>query len=173
VRLIDFGLARTNSGPRPVDGISFPYASPEAILGMACTEAIDIWSLGVVLYAMVCGTLPFGCEMSGELVDAILEENPKYPIKISEKLRDLIERMLEKDADDRIDIEGVKNHPWLRERFQSRWSTEGVLRRHESRSDLRHKVAQGELISQSVCRSKSLSLVAARIPQSSFKVRQL
>jgi serine/threonine protein kinase len=137
VRLIDFGLARTNNGPRPVDGISFPYASPEAILGMACTEAIDIWSLGVVLFAMVSGELPFGTEMSGNLVDAILEGKPKYPAGISEKLRDLIEKMLEKDEDDRIDIEGVKKHGWFEEGRCPTWSTGLLLQRQRSGIEMR------------------------------------
>jgi serine/threonine protein kinase len=173
VRLIDFGLARTNTGPRPVDGISYPYASPEAILGMACTEAIDSWSLGVVLYAMVGGILPFGCEMSGKLVDAILEEKPKYPVEVSEKLKDLIERMLEKDADDRIDIEGVKRHPWLREKCEETWSTEVVFRRNGSRSDFRHKAVPAKAEALPLCRSKSLTIGSVELPQPSFHPRQL
>jgi 5'-AMP-activated protein kinase catalytic alpha subunit len=86
---------------------------------MACTESIDIWSLAVVLYPFVCRILPFGCEMSGRLVGAILEEKPKDPDELSEKLRDFTQQMVEKDSDDRMDIEGVKNHPWLQESVRS------------------------------------------------------
>jgi serine/threonine protein kinase len=164
VRLIDFGLARANNGPRRVEGISYPYASPEAILGMACTEAIDIWSLGVVLYAMVCGELPFGCEMSGSLVDAILEEKPSYPVAVSETLKDLIERMLEKDADDRIDIERVKSHPWVRSGAHQPWANGMALERHESRDDFRGR-RRAAAIPQSMRRSRSLTIVSTSTSQ--------
>jgi 5'-AMP-activated protein kinase catalytic alpha subunit len=167
VRLIDFGLARQNTGPRPVDGISYPYASPEAILGMACTEAIDIWALGVVLYAMVCGKLPFGTELSGKLVDAILEEEPSYPPELCESLRDLLQKMLEKDADDRIDIEGVRNHAWIRDGSHPVWSTGMMLSRPGSRMDLcgrapLHRLGKG------MSRSKSFTIRPESAWQSSL-----
>jgi serine/threonine protein kinase len=128
VRLIDFGFARRNTGPSAIDCVSYAYASPEALLGMQCTEAIDVWSLGVVLYGMVSGRLPFGSVFSGELVESILENRPDYPSGTSEELSDLLDRMLEKEADDRIDIKRVMGHPWVKAvSADMKWASEAPL----------------------------------------------
>lgn len=56
-KLADFGLARLSGPPESHRGFvgSVAYSAPEIFLGEACTEASDVWSLGVLLYVMLTG----------------------------------------------------------------------------------------------------------------------
>jgi serine/threonine protein kinase len=62
IKLIDFGLANTMKDASSLKTAcgSPNYAAPELISGnMYGGEAVDVWSMGVILYAMVCGSMPF------------------------------------------------------------------------------------------------------------------
>jgi serine/threonine protein kinase len=113
VKLVDYGFARWNTGSVLIESASYPYASPEIVLGLECTELIDVWSLGVVLYTMMSASLPFGSENDEDLFDNILDRDLQYPDSFSEDLVAMLKQMLAKSPEDRVDIEGVKNHKWL------------------------------------------------------------
>jgi 5'-AMP-activated protein kinase catalytic alpha subunit len=71
------------------------YAAPEVISGRTYGGAeADIWSLGVILYAMVCGTLPFDDDSMSTLFGKIKEGRYYVPNFISSNVKDLINRML-------------------------------------------------------------------------------
>ena len=71
------------------------YAAPEVISGKAYSGyEVDIWSTGVILYAMVCGSLPFDEESTALLFNKIREGIFNLPDFISVDVRDLINRML-------------------------------------------------------------------------------
>jgi serine/threonine protein kinase len=112
IKLIDFGFAYRNTGPATDPLLSFPYGAPEIFRGSEYDSAIDIWSLGVILYVMVCGDFPFGSD-SLEAVSRRVLTNPTYPDHISRDLRDLLQAMLATDPKSRPDISAVKAHPWL------------------------------------------------------------
>jgi len=75
--------------------------------------AVDIWSAGVVLYAMLYGTVPFKASNMSELQQIIMKA--KYTLKddISADSRDLLKKLLEKDPEKRITIKDILSHPWL------------------------------------------------------------
>jgi serine/threonine protein kinase len=116
IRVIDFGLSNvfTPDNPKLQTACGSPsYVAPEIIQGQSYTHSADIWSSGIVLYAMCSGTLPFDDDDQQRLLGKIVFCEPAYPSFFSPALVDLLEKMICKDTDTRITIDGVKNHPWF------------------------------------------------------------
>jgi len=90
------------------------YAAPELINGKIYNgSSIDIWSCGVILFALLTGTLPFDEEHIPKLYQKIRECQYTMPHKLSEPAKDLIKRMLQADPMNRITISEIKNHAWF------------------------------------------------------------
>jgi 5'-AMP-activated protein kinase catalytic alpha subunit len=107
IRLIDFGLAnimRDSLALKTACG-SPNYAAPEVISGMSYGGAeVDIWSCGVILYAMVCGSLPFDDDQMPQLFSKIKECRYFIPNNLSPAVQDLINRMLQPNPVKRITL---------------------------------------------------------------------
>lgn len=118
IRVIDFGLSNmfTDSHPTFVAACgSPPYASPEMIEGKMYDCSTDIWSIGVMLYSLVTSSLPFDDQDLNTLCHKILYGEVKYPIYLSSSLIDLLKQIFQKDPKERITIQGIIDHPWMRE----------------------------------------------------------
>ncbi|KAJ3257559.1 Calcium/calmodulin-dependent protein kinase kinase 1 [Boothiomyces macroporosus] len=76
---------------------------------------VDIWALGVTLYCFVHGYCPFVDDTIIGVYEKIVNDPVVYSPIISKSLRDLLERMLEKDESRRISIQKIKTHPWVTE----------------------------------------------------------
>ena len=113
VKLIDFGFARENSGVMTTQCASFPYAAPELFNGDGYTEKVDVWALGVILYGMLVGELPFGDGDLRSISENVREKEPNYPDFLSAPVVNLIKLMLNKDQHKRLSIDQVEKHPWL------------------------------------------------------------
>ena len=120
LKIIDFGLShefdeeqflKTKCG-------SPSYAAPEIIPKSNYNGfKIDIWCCGIILYAMLCGYLPFEGDSENdtnniELFKNILECQPDLPDFLSDMSKDLIYQMLNANPEERINIKEIKNHPF-------------------------------------------------------------
>ncbi|XP_069965534.1 MAP/microtubule affinity-regulating kinase 3 isoform X2 [Bactrocera oleae] len=91
-----------------------PYAAPEVFEGKQYTgPEIDIWSLGVVLYVLVCGALPFDGSTLQSLRDRVLSGRFRIPFFMSSDCEHLIRRMLVLDPSRRYTINQIKSHRWV------------------------------------------------------------
>jgi serine/threonine protein kinase len=116
IRLVDFGLSNMFSDVAPQLNTacgSPAYAAPEMVLGKSYTKSADIWSLGVMLYAIVVGNLPFDEENVQRLLQKIVYTEVTYPPCLTPQLIDLLQKMMCKEPNSRITLEGIKQHPWF------------------------------------------------------------
>ena len=113
VKFIDFGLAcQLKAGSNEVAGTPY-YLAPEVLTGFYGFEC-DIWSLGVVLYQLMSGRMPFVGNSSYDLFRAIKEDDVDMPYHFNDNLKDLIEKMLKKNPKERITPKDALNHPWIK-----------------------------------------------------------
>ena len=113
IRLIDFGFSSRNLMMSTFCG-SIPYCAPEILSGQKYSKESDIWSMGIILYSLIHGILPFQSNNITNLIDMILHANATFPDDFDIDLRDLITRMLIRDPKKRITLDEIKNHPFLR-----------------------------------------------------------
>ena len=116
IRISDFGLSNTFSDLNPTltSNCGSPaYASPELAQGQPYTKAADIWSLGVILYQMATGNLPFQAPDIQGILSKIVSAEPYYPPILDAQLIDLLKQMLCKNPRERISAAEIKLHPWI------------------------------------------------------------
>lgn len=90
------------------------YAAPEMIAGKKYLGLnADIWSCGVVLFAMVCGYLPFEDPNTTLLYKKIIAGDYTMPKFVSAQARDLIQGLLTTDPERRLKLRDIKSHPWF------------------------------------------------------------
>ncbi len=89
------------------------YAAPEMIAGHSYFGPIaDMWSIGVILFALVCGYLPFEDPNTAQLYKKILSGEYKTARWISHDVKDLISKILEVDPKKRYTASQIRTHPW-------------------------------------------------------------
>src|SRR6266536_2308493 len=135
VKVLDFGIAKLAEQEVPVTVPTdealllvetnlgsilgtVRYMSPEQAYGAPVDKGTDIWSLGVVLYEMITGHVPFTGETPGEAMSSILEKEPppltSYVAQIPVELQQIISKTLRKDRKERYQsahelLEALKN----------------------------------------------------------------
>lgn len=116
IKLADFGFGNFYKSGEPLSTWcgSPPYAAPEVFEGKEYEGPhLDIWSLGVVLYVLVCGSLPFDGPNLPTLRQRVLEGRFRIPYFMSQDCEMLIRRMLVVDPTKRITIAQIKQHKWM------------------------------------------------------------
>ena len=87
------------------------YASPEMVSGQKYNGfLIDIWSSGIILFAMICGYLPFQDNNNEKLFGKILKCKINYPKYISELALDIMKKILVPEPSNRITLQQIKDH---------------------------------------------------------------
>ena len=117
-KIIDFGTAKLfekNKKEMDVVGSSY-YIAPE-VLKQNYNEKCDTWSVGVILYMMLVGRAPFDGKDDEEIICKInsADYNSKEPklLKHSPEVRDLVDKLLQKDTNKRYSAKDALSHPWF------------------------------------------------------------
>lgn len=124
LKIVDFGFAHNKTTEENSPCFTLDYAAPESLLKGPTKESRDIWSLGVILYTMLCGNTPFKPLKEHDernLRTQILENirkgkyntaNPRWQ-EISDEAKDLIECLLQVNESERISFDKLKRHRWV------------------------------------------------------------
>lgn len=116
IKLVDFGFAKEFDPLKKLDSFcgSIAYAAPEMLNGSKYKgPEVDVWSLGVVLYTMSCGQLPFEDEDQDALAAKVCAGQYVLPDNLSPELKSLIQGILRVETAERFDINQILLHPWL------------------------------------------------------------
>jgi len=126
VRLTDFGFARPIEYDENGDVVlsntfcgSAAYAAPEIIQGKSYDpRKHDSWSLGVILYIMVCGSMPYDDSNVRKMLKEQLARKVRFPSrcnsKLNAELKDLIWRLICVDPKSRMHVSMLHLHNWMR-----------------------------------------------------------
>ena len=115
LKIIDFGLSNFYDGQKRLQTPcgSPCYASPEMVKGKKYDGFnIDIWAIGVILFAMLCGYLPFEDDENDTdvLFNEIIRNKIDYPYFLSKLSLDILKKILVSDPLQRITVEEIKTH---------------------------------------------------------------
>ncbi|OBS57161.1 hypothetical protein A6R68_11714, partial [Neotoma lepida] len=114
VKIIDFGLGTQIKPGEKLTVIfgSYYFSAPELFLDKVHDgPKVDIWALGVVLYYMVVGKLPFRGATSSELENQIMTGKYTVPSGLSEELQDLMKLLMTVNSRDRPTVDELMTHP--------------------------------------------------------------
>lgn len=139
IRLTDFGLSSDISVPESEFVLSSgdpDYTCPEVIKGQPYTVSSDIWSAGILLFLMTVGCLPYEDPIPERLLQKIVFSDVFYPPFLSPVLLDLLKKLLVKDPDARITLDGIKKHPWLQQGICASLATVKTADFLSSKSDI-------------------------------------
>lgn len=118
IKISDFGLSKFYDHNCLVDTPcgSPCYASPECVSGRSYNGiTTDIWSCGVILYAMMTGQLPWTKRNQTQLFQQIKKGEYSIPSYLSPECRNMIKMLMTVDLKERYTIEQALNDPWLKE----------------------------------------------------------
>eukprot|EP00004_Rigifila_ramosa_P014416 TRINITY_DN3283_c0_g1_i1.p1 TRINITY_DN3283_c0_g1~~TRINITY_DN3283_c0_g1_i1.p1 ORF type:complete len:738 (+),score=131.22 TRINITY_DN3283_c0_g1_i1:4-2217(+) len=116
LKVIDFGMSAIVEPTTMFHEVcgSLAYASPEMLSGLPYRGfEVDVWSMGVILFAMLAGTLPFEDPDQHRLTQKIRRGKFQLPYTIPTEARDLIKRILVVDIATRATLDEIRQHPWM------------------------------------------------------------
>ena len=135
IRLLDFGTAKDFSDGKPLSGIfgTYFYMAPEILTKETYDSKCDLWSVGVVMYLLVSGQLPFNDKNRENLTEQIIAANfskqrkyqfkmsyfeffcsvALYRRKVSNRGMILLQKLLERDPRRRLSAKDALDDPWF------------------------------------------------------------
>ncbi|OSS43674.1 hypothetical protein B5807_11555 [Epicoccum nigrum] len=120
LKIVDFGVSEMfdkDGEMKTAKSAGSPaFMPPELCVakhGHVSGRAADIWSMGCTLYCLLFGRIPFEKHGMIELYQAIRMNPVEFDSECNEELKDLLLRLLEKDPKKRINIEQLREHPWV------------------------------------------------------------
>jgi calcium/calmodulin-dependent protein kinase I len=121
IKIADFGLSKAFSGESALEtSCGTPdYAAPEVLrMDGAYDKSVDLWSIGVITYVLLCGFPPFYGKSQAQLFEKILNADFDFPepewTQISAEAKDFINHLLVLDVKERYNTKQCLDHPWLK-----------------------------------------------------------
>ena len=120
IRISDFCICKRlepNETTKEIVG-TLGYMAPEVLMGKEYNYSADVWAIGVITYLLLTGYLPFDDEQEDKEVirKTLFESIPFYNDSwknISSKAKEFVKKILKKDKEERITIEGILRDPWF------------------------------------------------------------
>lgn len=138
IRLLDFGLSKI-IGPNetctePYGTLS--YVAPEVLLEKPYDKSVDLWTIGIITYLLLCGILPFDHDTSEkEIARMTIHEKTPFPgvfwKKLSSEAKQFVENLLDKNPNKRMSIKEVLEHQWIQ-----KYTKEGLVEQRKKSGDL-------------------------------------
>ncbi|KMU84896.1 calcium/calmodulin-dependent protein kinase kinase 2 [Coccidioides immitis H538.4] len=163
LKIVDFGVSEMfekDSDMYTAKSAGSPaFLPPELCVvkhGDVSGRAADIWSMGVTLYCLRYGRIPFEKESIFELYEAIRNDEIAYPGETDDIFKDLMSKILEKDPKKRITMEELREHPWV-----TRGGTDTLLSAEENTSNLIEPPTEEEM-NTAITRNMGHAITVAR-----------
>jgi len=128
LKVTDFGMSWMKAGQQDPNKVLLStqcgtpkYMAPEVIMrppGGYDGRKSDVWEIGMVLYALLAGFLPFTGDDDNAVFRSILNGRVKFPSFFSDGAKEILRLMLDKDPNTRSTLEEVRKHPWFRVNYQ-------------------------------------------------------
>lgn len=119
LKIADFGLSKMILPTEKMDSAcgTLSYVAPEVLTLQGYGREADLWSVGVIMFLLLCGKLPFDGDDQSEIirltVQADLKTNPNVWNKLSEEVKSLIKALLNKNPKERISARDALRHPYI------------------------------------------------------------
>ena len=121
IRISDFCICKRlepNETTKEIVG-TLGYMAPEVLMGKDYNFSADVWSIGIITYLLLTGYLPFDDEGEDKEVirKTLFESIPFYNDSwknVSSKAKEFIRKILKKDKEERITIDGILSDPWIK-----------------------------------------------------------
>jgi calcium/calmodulin-dependent protein kinase I len=120
VKLADFGLSKiVGQKVMMQTACGTPgYVAPEVLQAQGYGPEVDLWSIGVITYILLCGFPPFYHEELPELFEQIMSADFDFPEEywdsVSGEAKDFIKKLLVVKPAERLSVDAALNHPWIR-----------------------------------------------------------
>lgn len=113
IKLTDFGLSKSIEDVTNTFCGTAEYLAPEILLQEEYGFKVDWWALGIVFYEIMYGDTPFYDEEQDTMFTNILKKDPEFPKFGHKAAIDLMKGLLQKDPEERFDVDQIKSHPFF------------------------------------------------------------
>ncbi|KAL9102757.1 MAG: hypothetical protein Q9163_002119 [Psora crenata] len=145
--LADFGIAKmldSKDGVLSTMAGSFGYAAPEIMLKQGHGKPVDMWSLGVITYTLLCGYSPFRSENVADLIEECRSGriifHGRYWKDVSNEAKDFIVHLLQPDPSKRLTSQEALKHVWLTGATASEFNLLPEFRAYMAKARLKHSI---------------------------------
>ena len=118
LKLVDFGTSKFAGQRKMKNTYGTPYYVAPEVLKEDYDIKCDVWSCGVVLYILISGVPPFNGSSEQDILDTVRQGKFSFKKKqfesVSREVKDLIEKMLQKDPSKRLSALQCLNHEWFK-----------------------------------------------------------